>query len=302
MKIVYMGTPEFAVYPLKALLDSGKDIVSVVTMPDKPSGRGQKVQFSAVKEFALSHNLNLLQPDNLKAPDFITSLRELNADLFVVVAFRMLPEVVWNMPPHGTINLHASLLPQYRGAAPINWAIINGETESGVTTFRLQHEIDTGDILFQESVAINPHDNAGTLHDKLAGIGANLVVSTVEAIEQGSAIPIRQIETQELKAAPKIFKEDCRLHFDQKSEPLHNLVRGLSPYPTAWFEHRAVNIKVFETDYEVIAHRHTAGEIVTDNKTFVKIATADGYLYLKDLQIAGKKRMNIRDLLLGYKF
>lgn len=302
MKIVYMGTPEFAVYPLKALLDSGKDIVSVVTMPDKPSGRGQKVQFSAVKEFALSHNLNLLQPDNLKAPDFITSLRELNADLFVVVAFRMLPEVVWNMPPHGTINLHASLLPQYRGAAPINWAIINGETESGVTTFRLQHEIDTGDILFQESVAINPHDNAGTLHDKLAAIGANLVVSTVEAIEQGSAIPIRQIETQELKAAPKIFKEDCRLHFDQKSETLHNLVRGLSPYPTAWFEHRAVNIKVFETDYEVIAHRHTAGEIVTDNKTFVKIATADGYLYLKDLQIAGKKRMNIRDLLLGYKF
>lgn len=302
MKIVYMGTPEFAVYPLKALLDSGKDIVSVVTMPDKPSGRGQKVQFSAVKEFALSHNLNLLQPDNLKAPDFITSLRELNADLFVVVAFRMLPEVVWNMPPHGTINLHASLLPQYRGAAPINWALINGETESGVTTFRLQHEIDTGDILFQESVAINPHDNAGTLHDKLAGIGANLIVSTVEAIEQGSAIPIRQIETQELKAAPKIFKEDCRLHFDQKSETLHNLVRGLSPYPTAWFEHRAVNIKVFETDYEVIAHRHTAGEIVTDNKTFVKIATADGYLYLKDLQIAGKKRMNIRDLLLGYKF
>lgn len=302
MRIVYMGTPEFAVYPLKTLLGSGKKIVGVVTMPDKPAGRGQKMQFSAVKEFALKHNLPLLQPNNLKDPEFIESLRALKADLQIVVAFRMLPEVVWNMPPHGTINLHASLLPQYRGAAPINWAIINGEEISGVTTFRLKHEIDTGDILFQEPIAITPNDNAGTLHDKMAEVGSRLVVSSVETIEHGTAIPLPQNENQELKAAPKIFKETCRLHFEQGCKRLHNLVRGLSPYPTAWFEHNGLNIKVFETYYEIVAHQHAVGEIVTDNKTFAKVATSDGYLYLNNLQLSGKKRMNIRDLLLGYKF
>lgn len=302
MRIVYMGTPDFAVYPLKALIDNGNQIVGVVTMPDKPSGRGQKVHFSAVKEFALRHNLFLLQPDSLKDDDFISTLQSLKADLQIVVAFRMLPEIVWNMPKYGTINLHASLLPQYRGAAPINWAIINGETQTGVTVFRLKHEIDTGDILLQKRIDILPEDNAGSLHDKMAEIGSMLIVDSVEAIENNRVIPVPQDSNQILKSAPKIFKETCRLDFDKGCRQLHNMVRGLSPYPTAWFEYRCMSIKVFETYYEVATHNFSIGEVLSDNKTYAKIALCDGFLYLKELQLPGKKRMKIKELLLGYKF
>lgn len=297
-----MGTPEFAVYPLKALLDSGKQIVAVVTVPDKPVGRGQKVRFSPVKEFALENKLTLLQPTNLKDDDFIETLRAFGADLQIVVAFRMLPEAVWNMPRLGTVNLHASLLPQYRGAAPINRAIIDGETRTGVTTFRLKHEIDTGDILLQQSVDILPTDNAGALHDKLAAIGSKLVVETVEAIENNSVQPVVQPTDCMLKSAPKIFKDDCRLDFSKTCLQLHNIVRGLAPYPTAWFEYNGLLIKVFETDYEQTDHSFEFGRIVSDNKTYAKVAVADGFLYLKNLQLAGKRRMNIGDLLLGHKF
>ena len=302
MRIIYMGTPDFAVYPLEALLESGKQIVAVVTTPDKPTGRGQRMHSSAVKEFALRHGLPILQPENLKSPDFVASLRELKADLQIVVAFRMLPEIVWNMPPLGTINLHASLLPQYRGAAPINWAIINGETRSGVSVFRLRHEIDTGDILAQEPIDIMPDDNAGTLHDKMAHTGAKLIVSSVVAMERGDYEAIPQPTDQTFRAAPKIFRETCRLDFGKNVEALHNLVRGLSPYPTAWFEYNGQAFKVFESSYEVVNHDNSIGEIISDNKTFVKIAAADGFLSINKIQLQGKKTMNIRDFLLGYKF
>lgn len=302
MRIIYMGTPDFAVYPLEALLESGKQIVAVVTTPDKPTGRGQRMHSSSVKEFALRHGLPILQPENLKSPDFVASLRELKADLQIVVAFRMLPEIVWNMPPLGTINLHASLLPQYRGAAPINWAIINGETRSGVSVFRLRHEIDTGDILAQEPIDIMPDDNAGTLHDKMAHTGAKLIVSSVEAIQRGDYEAIPQPTDQNFRAAPKIFRETCRLDFEKNVVSLHNLVRGLSPYPTAWFEYNGQTFKVFESSYEVVNHDNNTGEIISDNKTFVKIAAADGFLSINKIQLQGKKTMNIRDFLLGYKF
>lgn len=303
MRIVYMGTPDFAVYPLKALLgNDNHQIIGVVTMPDKPSGRGQKMHISAVKEFALRHNLLLLQPNNLKDDSFISTLRSLKADLHIVVAFRMLPEIVWNMPKYGTINLHASLLPQYRGAAPINWAIINGETQTGVTVFKLKHEIDTGDILSQQAIEILPEDNAGSLHDKMAEIGSKLIVDSVEAIENNRIIPMPQGTNQTLNLAPKIFKETCRLDFDKECKQLHNMVRGLSPYPTAWFEYRGMSIKVFETSYEVAEHNFSIGEVLSDNKTYAKIAVSDGFLYLKELQLSGKKRMSIKELLLGYKF
>lgn len=303
MKIVYMGTPDFAVAPLKKLVDEGKEIVGVVTMPDKPAGRGHKLQYSPIKQYAIENNLPLLQPTNLKDPEFIEDLKSLHADLQIVVAFRMLPESVWSMPPLGTFNLHASLLPQYRGAAPINWAIINGDTESGITTFFLKHEIDTGDIIMQESVEITSDDNAGSLHDKLMALGANLVLLTVEQIEKNKVQSIPQPE-RELRPAPKIFKNTCHLNFNHKSIDIHNMVRGLSPYPAAWIslcdnDGNTTNMKIYSTAIEVCTHSETVGTIITDGKKTLKIATLDGYIHLCEVQLAGKKRMNAADLMRG---
>lgn len=304
MRIVFMGTPEFAVASLEALLEAGCDIVGVVTAPDKPAGRGQKLSESAVKQFAVSKGLPVLQPVKLKDPEFLEQLRALQPDLQVVVAFRMLPEVVWNMPPLGTINLHASLLPQYRGAAPINWAIINGEKESGVTTFFLKHEIDTGNILFTEKVTVFDHFNAGSLHDKLMDKGAGLLVKTVKAIESGRYTEQPQekiVEGTELKHAPKIFKEDCKIDWNQPTEKVHNLIRGLSPYPTAFTELNGKVLKVFEAEKEIKDHDITPGNFVTDHKTYLKFACTDGFINLKDVQLEGKKRMGIEEFLRGIR-
>ncbi len=303
MKIIYMGTPDFAVEPLRRLVEAGKNIVAVVTMPDKPAGRGHKIQFSPVKEYALSVNLPILQPVNLKDPEFIEQLRSYQADLQIVVAFRMLPEIVWNMPPLGTFNLHASLLPQYRGAAPINWAVINGETETGITTFFLQHEIDTGNIIMQQKIDIAPDDNAGIVHDKLMYLGADLVLQTVNQIESGNVASIPQPEG-ELKPAPKIFKETCRINFNTTAESVRNLVRGLAPYPAAWIEladteGNATNMKIYEVSTELCTPTHPAGTLVCDGKKVLKVAVQDGYIHLDQVQLAGKKRMPAADLMRG---
>ena len=290
----------------EALVENDFNVVAVVTMPDKPIGRGHKVQSSPVKEYAVAQKIPVLQPERLKDESFLAELRSFNADLQIVVAFRMLPEVVWAMPRLGTFNLHASLLPQYRGAAPINWAIINGETKTGVTTFFLQHEIDTGNIILQESVAILPEENVGNLHDKLMHIGAKSVVRTVEIIlsEKVNAIP--QQEDEELKLAPKIFKDTCRINWEKSGESIHNFVRGLSPYPAAWCEllqdnSDAVVLKVFETKFEKISHQMPLKSILTDGKSYLKVAVNDGFLHLKTIQIQGKKRMNVSDFLMGFR-
>ena len=298
-----MGTPDFAVEPLRRLVEAGKNIVAVVTMPDKPAGRGHKIQFSPVKEYALSVNIPLLQPINLKDPEFVEELRSYQADLQIVVAFRMLPEIVWNMPPLGTFNLHASLLPQYRGAAPINWAVINGETETGITTFFLQHEIDTGNIIMQEKITIAPDDNAGIVHDKLMMLGADLVLKTVNQIESGNVASIPQPDG-ELKAAPKIFKETCRINFNTTAESVRNLVRGLAPYPAAWIEltdpaGNTTNMKIYEVNKELCTPSHPAGTLVCDGKKVLKVAVQDGYIHLDQVQLAGKKRMPAADLMRG---
>lgn len=305
MRIIFMGTPEFAVASLAALLNAGKDIVAVVTAPDKPAGRGRKLQQSAVKEYALTKGIPVLQPEKLRNPDFLAELRALRADLQVVVAFRMLPEVVWDMPARGTVNLHASLLPQYRGAAPINHAIINGESESGVTTFFLQHEIDTGHILFSEPVAISPDDTAGDLHDRLMAIGAKLMVKTVNAIANGTAKPIPQDRLTAgavLKHAPKIFKEDGIIAWDKPVSTVHNLIRGLSPYPTAYTLLSGKTLKIFKADKEETIPQHEPGRPYTDGKSFLKFACTDGYIVVKELQLEGKKRMDVNEFLKGYRF
>ena len=303
MKIIYMGTPDFAVEPLRRLVDAGKNIVAVVTMPDKPAGRGHKIQFSPVKEYALSVGLPILQPVNLKDPEFVEELRSYQADLQIVVAFRMLPEVVWNMPPLGTFNLHASLLPQYRGAAPINWAVINGETETGITTFFLQHEIDTGNIIMQEKITIAPDDNAGIVHDKLMMLGADLVLKTVNQIESGNVASIPQPDG-ELKPAPKIFKDTCLINFNATAESVRNLVRGLAPYPAAWLElsdsaGNTTNMKIYEVSKELCTPSHPVGTLVCDGKKVLKVAVQDGYIHLDQVQLAGKKRMPAADLMRG---
>ncbi|MBO5728681.1 MAG: methionyl-tRNA formyltransferase [Paludibacteraceae bacterium] len=298
-----MGTPDFAVEPLRRLVEAGKNIVAVVTMPDKPAGRGHKIQFSPVKEYALSVNIPLLQPVNLKDPEFVEELRSYQADLQIVVAFRMLPEIVWNMPPLGTFNLHASLLPQYRGAAPINWAVINGETETGITTFFLQHEIDTGNIIMQEKITIAPDDNAGIVHDKLMMLGADLVLQTVNQIESGNVASIPQPDG-ELKAAPKIFKDTCLINFNATAESVRNLVRGLAPYPAAWIEltdpaGNTTNMKIYEVSKELCSPSHPVGTLVCDGKKILKVAVQDGYIHLDQVQLAGKKRMPAADLMRG---
>ena len=304
LRIVFMGTPEFATESLKALLNAGANIVGVITAPDKPAGRGRKLKPSPVKEFADKKGLTVLQPEKLKDPVFLEELRALKADLQVVVAFRMLPEAVWNMPPKGTFNLHASLLPEYRGAAPINWAVINGEKKTGVTTFFLKHEIDTGDIIFQEEIPITEEDNAGSVHDKLMETGAQLVVKTVDAVAENKVEPVAQTQ-KELKPAPKIFKENCRIDWSQKSEKVHNLVRGLSPYPAAWTNivlpgKTPVSVKILKTE-KSHSDRLKQGEVYSDGKNIILAGTGSGDLKIHELQIAGKKRMSAEDFLRGNK-
>lgn len=332
LRIVFMGTPEFAVATLDALVKAGYTIAGVITAPDKPAGRGMKLTESPVKKYAVKKGLTLLQPEKLKDPAFIEQLRELRADLQIVVAFRMLPEVVWNMPRNGTINLHGSLLPQYRGAAPINWAVINGEKETGVTTFKLKQEIDTGDILLQESFPIGEDETAGDVHDKMKEIGAKLVVATVKGLENHSLKEIPQDEigsrkseignasiaeggqqqphthsslttdTSQLKPAPKITTATCNIDWTKSTEDIHNLIRGLSPYPTAFTELGDKTIKIFKSEKESAIPSSKPGRWESDGKSYLKFAAKDGYIHLKDVQLEGKKRMLIEDFLRGYRF
>ena len=344
-----MGTPEFAVASLDALIQAGGNIVAVVTAPDRPGGRGMKLQESAVKKYAARHKLKILQPEKLKAPEFLLELKSLNADLQIVVAFRMLPEAVWNMPRLGTVNLHASLLPQYRGAAPINWAIINGEKQTGVTTFKLQHEIDTGNILLQEKIEIGENETAGELHDRMKEIGAQLLVKTVEGLADGTLQETPQsviatehpdshreaivnpstniqdelsmgnsqspetrsppvyperltIHNSELKRAPKINTAICRIDWYKSIHEIHNLIRGLSPYPAAFTELGDQTLKIFSSEKEPAVPTSRIGRWETDRKNFLKFAAKDGYIHLKDIQLEGKKRMTVGEFLRGYRF
>jgi methionyl-tRNA formyltransferase len=301
LRIIFMGTPEFAVQSLEALVSAGCQVVAVITAPDKPQGRGQELRGSPVKESAVKHNIPVLQPTNLKSPDFQEELRAYKADLQVVVAFRMLPEAVWSMPRLGTFNLHASLLPQYRGAAPINWAIINGEKETGVTTFFLQHEIDTGKIIFQEKEMILDDDNAGSLYERLMRKGAELVVRTVKAVESGNYPAIDQPATGELKAAPKIFKETCAINWHHSSEQIRNFVRGLSPYPAAWTRIHERLYKIYQVEIlpPNTGDRQHAWE--TDNKTYLRFRTGDGWVAITDFQQEGRRRMTTTDFFKGNK-
>lgn len=301
-----MGTPGFAVASLDALVKAGCNIVGVITAPDKPAGRGMDMQQSAVKKYAVEQQLHILQPEKLKNPEFLDTLKLLHADLQIVVAFRMLPEAVWNMPALGTVNLHGSLLPQYRGAAPINWAVINGENETGVTTFKLQHEIDTGDILLQESFAIGENETAGEVHDRMKEIGAALLVKTVEGLASGSLVETAQSEIRntisEIHHAPKIFTETCKIDFSKTTQELYNQVRGLSPFPTAFTFLKNKKLKLYTVEKVTQAPTIAAGEFETDGKTFLHFACGDGYVAVKDLQLEGKKRMEIKDFLRGYRF
>lgn len=301
MRIVFMGTPDFAVPSLEILVQNGYEVVAVITAPDKPAGRGLKLQSSAVKVAAERLGLPVLQPEKLKNEDFLNQLRALQADLQIVVAFRMLPEVVWTMPPLGTFNLHASLLPQYRGAAPINWAIVNGETETGVTTFFLQHEIDTGDLILQEKEPIYRSDTAGTLYERLMHKGAKLVLRTVQAIEKGEVktTPQRQIAGEELKIAPKIFKETCEINFQKSAEEVFNFVRGMNPFPTAWTRHQGLVYKIYKVVPVHNGNQYQPGQWHTDGKNFLHIGTIDGYVVVEELQAEGKKRMGIAEFLRG---
>lgn len=309
LRIIYMGTPEFAVESLKRLVEGGYNVVAVITMPDKPMGRhGSVLQPSPVKQYAVSQGLNVLQPEKLKDEAFIRELRALNADLQIVVAFRMLPEVVWSMPPMGTFNLHASLLPQYRGAAPINWAVMNGDTETGITTFFLKHEIDTGEIIDQVRVPIADTDNVETVYNRLMHLGGDLVVKTVDAILNGTitTTPQEALATDEpLRPAPKIFKDTCRIDWSKGVKGVYDFVRGLSPYPAAWTELSVgetapVVLKVYTTEKEFVRHEQATGTLDTDGKTYLRVAVPDGYVRLSSLQLAGKKRMDVADFLRGF--
>lgn len=310
IRIVFMGTPDFAVESLKALVENGYNIVGVITAPDKPAGRGQQLNESAVKQYAAKQGLHILQPEKLKNPDFIAELESLRADLHVVVAFRMLPEIVWAMPPMGTFNLHGSLLPKYRGAAPLNWAVINGETETGVTTFLLSHEIDTGKIMFQERTPIGENDTVGDIHDRLMVIGAKLVVKTVDALANGDVEAIDQEKLindgLQVKHAPKIFKDDCRIDWTRDTESVRNLIRGLSPYPTAWTElvhpekKEVLTAKIYATFRDNSCLPAAPRTLQTDGKKYLRIACPDGWLSVTEIQLSGKKRMKIDELLRGF--
>lgn len=309
MRIIFMGTPEFAVLSLKKLIENKYTIVGVVTAPDQAAGRGKKIRQSSVKKYALKQGLKILQPVKLKDPEFIDELRALKADLQIVVAFRMLPEIVWAMPPKGTFNLHASLLPQYRGAAPINHAIINGEIQTGVSSFFLDQKIDTGNIILQKTCSITPQDNAGSLHDKLMVLGADLVVETVKEIELNRVSPKSQNELIEsdLKAAPKIFKPDCQINWNKSSERIHNKIRGLSPYPAAYsylkFDsiEKSYYLKIFETEkIEINYPKSDPGQIFTDSKSYIHVISLEGVLSLIEVQLEGKKRMSVKEFLRGF--
>jgi methionyl-tRNA formyltransferase len=310
MRIVFMGTPQFAVASLKILVDNKYDVAGVITSPDKPAGRGQQVQQSAVKQFAEQQGLRVLQPTNLKDENFLQELHVLKPDLQIVVAFRMLPVSVWSLPPLGTYNLHASLLPQYRGAAPINWAIINGEKETGITTFKLQHEIDTGNILLQQRVTITPETNAGQLHDILMEQGADLMLQSIKKIEEGNAVLVEQDKlmlNQEAKHAPKIFKDTCKIDWNHSITDIYNLIRGLSPYPCAYTElhttdNKVIVFKVYNALKEETSHGLPVGQIKTDRKTYIKIACQGGFMDVKELQMAGKKKLPVTEFLKGFSF
>jgi methionyl-tRNA formyltransferase len=299
MRIVFFGTPDFPVPSLKILVDNGYDIAAVVTVADKPAGRGLQLHQSPIKKFAIENGLKVLQPEKLKDENFIAELKSLNADLFIVIAFRMLPEIVWTMPTIGTFNLHGSLLPKYRGAAPINWAIMNGEKETGVTTFFLKHEIDTGDILMQEKIEIPETFTAGDLHDKMMHVGADVVLKTVQMIETKSYNLLPQ--QGEIIHAPKIFKPDCKINFNQSVEKTYNQIRGLSPYPTAFTELNGKLLKIFSAEKFIASTNNEIGKIETDNKTYLHMYCADGYLNITELQLEGKQKMKTSDFLRGYK-
>ncbi len=305
LRIVFMGTPEFAVRSLQKIVEEGFNVVGVITAPDKPSGRGMQVNESAVKKYASLKGLKVLQPEKLKNIDFIKELKQLNADVQIVVAFRMLPEVIWNMPPMGTINLHASLLPQYRGAAPINWAIINGEKETGVTTFKLQQDIDTGNILLQKKIAIRDDETAGELHDEMMHIGADLLLQTINGLVNNSLKEKKQnditVSNIVLHHAPKIFNETCEINWCQNVKDVYNFIRGLSPHPGAFTFLSGKKIKIFKAEKETINGGDIAGTAVSDNKTFLKFACNDGYVVIKELQIEGKKKMVVEDFLRGWR-
>lgn len=303
LRIVFMGTPEFAVASLDALVKAGCNIVGVITAPDKPAGRGMQLQQSAVKKYAAEHRLNVLQPEKLKNPEFLAELKSLKADLQIVVAFRMLPEAVWNMPPMGSVNLHGSLLPQYRGAAPINWAVINGEKETGVTTFKLKHEIDTGDILLQESFPIGENETTGEVHDKMKEIGASLLVKTVKGLAENSITEQPQsYKPGILHHAPKIFTDTCKIDFTKSFDEVHNLIRGLSPFPGAFTTLNEKTLKIYRTEKN---HEIPASPVIsyeTDYKTYLRFACTNGYVYVKELQLEGKKKMTVEEFLRGYRF
>ncbi len=309
LRIVFMGTPSFAVSSLDKLFKGGFDIAAVITAPDKPAGRGMKMTQSAVKIYAEEKGLNVLQPEKLKNPEFIQELKDLKADVQVVVAFRMLPEIVWDMPPLGTINLHGSLLPQYRGAAPINWAVINGEKETGVTTFKLQHEIDTGHILLQEKITIEESDTAGTMHDKLMETGANLLLTTIQNLEKGTLKEIHQPsvidESHELKHAPKIFTETCEINWSGNVDTIYNFIRGLSPFPSAFTFLDGKKLKIFSADKKLFNPEMDSAEnskpYVTDHKNSLRFRASDGFISLKEIQLEGKKKMTIEEFLRGWR-
>jgi methionyl-tRNA formyltransferase len=301
IKIVFMGTPEFAVASLNILVENNFDVVGVVTATDKLGGRGNKQLIeSAVKQYAVQKNIPILQPEKLKNSEFVEILRGWQADLFVVVAFRMLPEIIWTMPRLGTMNLHGSLLPRYRGAAPINWAVINGEKETGVTTFFLKHEIDTGDVLLTNRFPIGEDETAGEVHDKMMQIGAETLLKSVEMVEKGNYF-LKPQEATEATHAPKIFSETCEINFNQTTQKVHDFIRGLSPYPTAWTTLDGLKLKIYKTQKELTPPQYLAGKFVSDNKNHIKVTTQDGFIHLLDLQLEGRKRMDIKSFLNGYK-
>lgn len=305
LRIVFMGTPDFAVSTLKALVENHYTIVGVITAPDRPAGRGQKLHESAVKQYAMSQNLTILQPTNLKDEAFLSDLKQLNANLQIVVAFRMLPKVVWQMPAYGTFNLHASLLPNYRGAAPINWAIINGETQTGVSTFFIDEKIDTGEMILQEPIAIEPDDNAGSLHDKLMALGSQLVLKTVDLIQQGSVNTTPQKDSQNIKTAYKLNKDNCKIDWNESLTSIHNKIRGLSPYPGAWCSlingADTLSIKIFKSEMEPSDQNFETGTIIA-SKQDLKVAAKNGFIIIKEIQLPGKRSMDIKSLLNGYSF